>query len=117
MIPAEPEGTRQPAETPDTQGVTTIPAEPQPAPQPDATQKTANDEAKDGKSQPEMPQNAGQNAVSGKTDDDAPQEDEFIIEFSGDVGGAQDDAGGNAGEDRRQDSYDLEDEYYDLDGF
>ena len=117
VIPTEPEETRQPAETPDTQGVTTIPAEPQPAPQPDATQKTANDEAKDGKSQPEMPQNAGQNAVSGKTDDDAPQEDEFIIEFSGDVGGAQDDAGGNAGEDRRQDSYDLEDEYYDLDGF
>ena len=51
-------------------------------------------------------------------------EDEFVIEFSGDVGNNGNNAvnddvedNGAVGTDNRQDGFDLEDEYYDLDGF
>ena len=117
VMPDEPATEQQPAETPDNQGVTTIPAESQPAPQPTVPQKDANNDAKDAGLQPEMPQNAVQNATSGKAEDNATQEDEFIIEFSDDIDGTDNGTGGNEEYDNRQDGYDLEDEYYDLEGF
>ena len=110
--------TGQPAtEDPDTQGDTLIPIEPDNALPQEPLQKTANEAVKDGKSPADMPQIGNQKAASGNTEENNPPQDEFIIEFNDDTGGT-----GNAGNTvpqngNRQDSYDLEDEYYELDGF
>lgn len=117
MIEDEPKDTPQPVEPADTQGVTTVPAEPEADLRPEAVQKEPNNEAKDAQPQPETPQNAGQNATSGNQGGNAQQDDEFIIEFSDDPVNTGNATGNNAPDDNRQDGYDLEDEYYDLEGF
>lgn len=109
---------QQPAtEMPETQGGTLIPAEPEPAPQSTPVQKTANEPAKDGKSQAERPSIAGQKTANDKVEENEPQDDGFVIEFNDGFGGTDD--GGNDAheEDNRQDGFDLEDEYYELEGF
>ena len=117
MIEDEPQNAGQPVEVPDAQGETTIPGEPEDSPQPDAGQKAANEPAKDVESQPETPQNARQNAAHGEQRENNQPQDGLIIEFNDDFGGTDDNPGSNATEDNRQDGYDLEDEYYDLEGF
>ena len=98
------------AEVPETQGGTLIPAEPEPTPQTTPVQKAANEPAKDGKSQAERPSIAGQKTANDKVEENEPQDDGFVIEFN--------DGGNDAPEeDNRQDGFDLEDEYYELDGF
>lgn len=44
-------------------------------------------------------------------------EDDFIIEFDDGFGGTQNNSSNKANDDKKQDGFDLEDEYYDLDGF
>lgn len=117
MIEDEPQNAGQPVEVSDAQGETTIPGEPEDSPQPDAGQKAANEPAKDVESQPETPQNARQNAAPGEQRENNQPQDGLIIEFNDDFGGTDDNSGSNATEDNRQDGYDLEDEYYDLEGF
>ena len=105
------------AEVPETQGGTLIPAEPEPAPQATPVQKTANEPAKGGKSQAERPSIGSQKTANDKVEENEPQNDGFVIEFNDGFGGT-DDGGNNASEeDNRQDGFDLEDEYYELDGF
>ena len=50
-------------------------------------------------------------------EENEPQDDGFVIEFNDGFGGTDD--GGNDAheEDNRQDGFDLEDEYYELEGF
>ncbi len=105
------------AEMLETQGGTLIPAEPEPAPQATPVQKAANEPAKDGKSQAERPSIADRKTANDKVEENEPQDDGFVIEFNDGFGGT-DDGGNNAPEeDNRQDGFDLEDEYYELDGF
>lgn len=105
------------AEVPETQGGTLIPAEPEPAPQTAPVQKAANEPAKDSKSQAERPSIADKKTANDKVEENEPQGDGFVIEFN-DVFGGTDDGGNDAPKkDNRQDGFDLEDEYYELDGF
>ena len=46
-----------------------------------------------------------------------PQTDDFIIEFDDMPTGTQNNNSTKSKEDNRKNSFDLEDEYYDLDGF
>ena len=105
------------AEVPETQGGTLIPAEPEPAPQATPVQKAANEPAKDGKSQAERPSIAGQKTANDKVEENEPQDDGFVIEFNDGFGGTDDGGNDAPEEDNRQDGFDLEDEYYELDGF
>ena len=91
--------------------------EPETPPQATPGQKTANEPAKDGKTQAERPSIESQKTASDETGTDNTPDDELIIEFNDGFGGNED-AGNNAPkEDNRQDGFDLEDEYYELDGF
>lgn len=104
---------QQPAvKVPETQGGTLIPAEPEPAPQATPVQKAANEPAKDGKSQAERPSIADQKTANDKVEENEPQGDGFVIEFNDGFGGTD-----APKKDNRQDGFDLEDEYYELDGF
>ena len=110
--------TQQPAaEVPATQGGTFIPAEPEHAPQSTPVQKAANEPAKDGKSQAERPSIANQKTANDKVEENEPQNDGFVIEFNDGFGGTDDGGNDAPEEDNRQDGFDLEDEYYELDGF
>lgn len=109
---------QQPAvEMPETQGGTLIPAEPEPAPQATPVQKAANEPAKDGKSQAERPSIADQKTANDKVEENEPQDDGLVIEFNDGFGGTDDGGNDAPEEDNRQDGFDLEDEYYELDGF
>ena len=109
---------QQPAvEMPETQGGTLIPAEPEPAPQATPVQKAANEPAKDGKSQAERPSIADQKTANDKVEENEPQDDGLVIEFNDGFGGTDDGGNDAPEEDNRQDGFDLEDEYYELEGF
>ncbi len=109
---------QQPAtEMPETQGGTLIPAEPEPAPQATPVQKAANEPAKDGKSQAERPSISDQKTANDKVEENEPQDDGLVIEFNDGFGGTDDGGNDAPEEDNRQDGFDLEDEYYELDGF
>lgn len=110
--------TQQPAaEVPATQGGTFIPAEPEHAPQSTPVQKAANEPAKDGKSQAERPSIAGQKTANDKVEENKPQDDGLVIEFNDGFGGTDNGGTDAPKKDNRQDGFDLEDEYYELDGF
>lgn len=109
---------QQPAvKVPETQGGTLIPAEPEPAPQATPVQKAANEPAKDGKSQAERPSIADQKTANDKVEENEPQGDGFVIEFNDGFGGTDNGGTDAPKKDNRQDGFDLEDEYYELDGF
>lgn len=117
IINDEPETPQPATEVPETQGATVIRLEPETPPQATPGQKTANEPAKDGKTQAERPSIESQKTASDETGTDNTPDDELIIEFNDGFGGNED-AGNNAPkEDNRQDGFDLEDEYYELDGF
>ena len=105
------------AEVPETQGGMVIPIEPETAPQTTPVQKTANEPAKDGKTQAEKPSIESQKTASGNTETDDVPDDGLIIEFNDGFGGNEDAGNNTQKEDNRQDGFDLEDEYYELDGF
>lgn len=109
---------QQPAvKVPETQGGTLIPAEPEPAPQATPVQKAANEPAKDGKSQAERPSITDQKTANDKVEENEPQGDGFVIEFNDGFGGTDNGGTDAPKKDNRQDGFDLEDEYYELDGF
>ena len=109
---------QQPAvKVPETQGGTLIPAEPEPAPQATPVQKAANEPAKDGKSQAERPSITDQKTANDKMEENEPQGDGFVIEFNDGFGGTDNGGTDAPKKDNRQDGFDLEDEYYELDGF
>lgn len=116
-IEDEPDAQRPAAETPDTQGSTVVQLEPEAAPQAAPLQKTANEPAKDGKTQAERPSIESQKATSGNAETNNVPDDGFIIEFNDGFGGNENTNTNAPKEDNRQDGFDLEDEYYDLDGF
>lgn len=116
-IEDEPEAQQPAAEVPETQGGMVIPIEPETAPQTTPVQKTANEPAKDGKTQAEKPSIESQKTASGNTGTDDVPDDELIIEFNDGFGGNEDAGNNTQKEDNRQDGFDLEDEYYELDGF
>lgn len=105
------------AEVPETQGGMVIPIEPETAPQTTPVQKTANEPAKDGKTQAEKPSIESQKTASSNTETDDVPDDGLIIEFNDGFGGNEDAGNNTQKEDNRQDGFDLEDEYYELDGF
>lgn len=116
-IEDEPEAQQPAAEVPETQGDMVIPIEPGTAPQTTPVQKTANEPAKDGKTQAEKPSIESQKTASGNTGTDDVPDDGLIIEFNDGFGGNEDAGNNTQKEDNRQDGFDLEDEYYELDGF
>lgn len=116
-IEDEPETQQPAAEVPETQGGMVIPIEPETAPQTTPVQKTANEPAKDGKTQAEKPSIESQKTASGNTVTDDVPDDGLIIEFNDGFGGNEDAGNNTQKEDNRQDGFDLEDEYYELDGF
>lgn len=116
-IEDEPEAQQPAAEVPETQGGMVIPIEPETAPQTTPVQKTANEPAKDGKTQAEKPSIESQKTASGNTVTDDVPDDGLIIEFNDGFGGNEDAGNNTQKEDNRQDGFDLEDEYYELDGF
>lgn len=116
-IEDEPEVQQPAAEVPETQGGMVIPIEPETAPQTTPVQKTANEPAKDGKTQAEKPSIESQKTASGNTETDDVPDDGLIIEFNDGFGGNEDAGNNTQKEDNRQDGFDLEDEYYELDGF
>lgn len=116
-IEDEPEVQQPAAEMPETQGGMVIPIEPETAPQTTPVQKTANEPAKDGKTQAEKPSIESQKTASGNTETDDVPDDGLIIEFNDGFGGNEDAGNNTQKEDNRQDGFDLEDEYYELDGF
>ena len=116
-IEDEPEVQQPAAEVPETQGGMVIPIEPETAPQTTPVQKTANEPAKDGKTQAEKPSIESQKTASGNTGTDDVPDDGLIIEFNDGFGGNEDAGNNTQKEDNRQDGFDLEDEYYELDGF
>lgn len=116
-IEDEPEAQQPAAEVPETQGGMVIPIEPETAPQTTPVQKTANEPAKDGKTQAEKPSIESQKTASGNTGTDDVPDDGLIIEFNDGFGGNEDAGNNTQKEDNRQDGFDLEDEYYELDGF
>ena len=116
-IEDEPEAQQPAAEVPETQGGMVIPIEPETAPQTTPVQKTANEPAKDGKTQAEKPAIESQKTASGNTGTDDVPDDGLIIEFNDGFGGNEDAGNNTQKEDNRQDGFDLEDEYYELDGF
>lgn len=116
-IEDEPEVQQPAAEVPETQGGMVIPIEPETAPQTTPVQKTANEPAKDGKTQAEKPSIESQKTASGNTETDDVPDDGLIIEFNDGFGGNEDAGNNTQKEDNRQDGFNLEDEYYELDGF
>ena len=116
-IEDEPEVQQPAAEVSETQGGMVIPIEPETAPQTTPVQKTANEPAKDGKTQAEKPSIESQKTASGNTGTDDVPDDGLIIEFNDGFGGNEDAGNNTQKEDNRQDGFDLEDEYYELDGF
>jgi tetratricopeptide (TPR) repeat protein len=116
-IEDEPEAQQPAAEVPETQGGMVIPIEPETAPQTTPVQKTANEPAKDGKTQAEKLSIESQKTASGNTGTDDVPDDGLIIEFNDGFGGNEDAGNNTQKEDNRQDGFDLEDEYYELDGF
>lgn len=116
-IEDEPEAQQPAVEVPETQGGMVIPIEPETAPQTTPVQKTANEPAKDGKTQAEKPSIESQKTASGNTGTDDVPDDGLIIEFNDGFGGNEDAGNNTQKEDNRQDGFDLEDEYYELDGF
>ena len=116
-IEDEPEAQQPAAEVPETQGDMVIPIEPGTAPQTTPVQKMANEPAKDGKTQAEKPSIESQKTASGNTGTDDVPDDGLIIEFNDGFGGNEDAGNNTQKEDNRQDGFDLEDEYYELDGF
>ena len=102
---------------PDTQNGTVIIPDPADAPPATPLQKTANEPAKGGKQQGERPSIGSQKAVNEKTEENNLPQDGLIIEFNDGSGGAEDGGNDAPTEDNRQDGFDLEDEYYELDGF
>ena len=116
-IEDEPEVQQPAAEVSETQGGMVIPIEPETAPQTTPVQKTANEPAKDGKTQAEKPSIESQKTAFGNTVTDDVPDDGLIIEFNDGFGGNEDAGNNTQKEDNRQDGFDLEDEYYELDGF
>ena len=116
-IEDEPEVQQPAAEVSETQGGMVIPIEPETAPQTTPMQKTANEPAKDGKTQAEKPSIESQKTASSNTETDDVPDDGLIIEFNDGFGGNEDAGNNTQKEDNRQDGFDLEDEYYELDGF
>jgi len=117
MIDNESQTGQTSTEVPDTQNGTVIIPDPADAPPATPVQKTANEPAKGGKQQGERPSIGSQKAVNEKTEENNLPQDGLIIEFNDGSGGAE--GGGNdvSTEDNRQDGFELEDEYYELDGF
>ena len=60
---------------------------------------------------------AGQNTAGQPANENVRPQDEFIIEFNDDSGNVETPTDNNTKNNRRQESFDLEDEYYDLEGF
>ena len=109
--------TTQPEESPDAAGDIVIPLETEEktAVEMSETQTTeapANVETP----KPEPPAASQDTTKQPATDEPQPQ-NELIFEFSDDPAGGNEDVNVNSGNDNRHDGYDLEDEYYDLDGF
>ena len=117
MIDNEPQTGQTSTEVPDTQNGTVIIPDPADAPPATPVQKTANEPAKGGKQQGERPSIGSQKAVNEKTEENNLPQDGLIIEFNDGSGGAEDGGNDAPTEDNRQDGFDLEDEYYELDGF
>ena len=117
MIDNESQTGQTSTEVPDTQNGTVIIPDPADAPPATPLQKTANEPAKGGKQQGERPSIGSQKAVNEKTEENNLPQDGLIIEFNDGSGGAEDGGNDAPTEDNRQDGFDLEDEYYELDGF
>ena len=117
MIDNESQTGQTSTEVPDTQNGTVIIPDPADAPPATPVQKTANEPAKGGKQQGERPSIGSQKAVNEKTEENNLPQDGLIIEFNDGSGGAEDGGNDAPTEDNRQDGFDLEDEYYELDGF
>ena len=109
----------------ETPGGTTIPIEEETAPVTEIPQGTENFPTENQDTKAGTKPGNDDNTATQATEDAARQEDEFIIEFSNDNGGGTDDGGNgydygtstNLEDTPKQDGYDLEDEYYDLEGF
>ena len=117
MIDNESQTGQTSTEVPDIQNGTVIIPDPADAPPATPLQKTANEPAKGGKQQGERPSIGSQKAVNEKTEENNLPQDGLIIEFNDGSGGAEDGGNDAPTEDNRQDGFDLEDEYYELDGF
>lgn len=117
MIDNESQTGQTSTEVPDTQNGTVIIPDPADAPPATPLQKTANEPAKGGKQQGERPSIGSQKAVNEKTEENNLPQDGLIIEFNDGSGGAEDGGNDAPTEDNRQDGFDFEDEYYELDGF
>ena len=117
MIDNESQTGQTSTEVPDIQNGTVIIPDPADAPPATPLQKTANEPAKGGKQQGERPSIGSQKAVNEKTEEKNLPQDGLIIEFNDGSGGAEDGGNDAPTEDNRQDGFDLEDEYYELDGF
>ena len=116
-IDDKPQTVQPSTEVPDAQDNTLIHDKPDYASPETPLQKTANGPAKDGKQQGERPSIGSQKAVNEKTEENNLPQDGLTIEFNDSF-----DDTGNGGkdpstDDNRQDGFDLEDEYYELDGF